>query len=114
MYTFPSSVNYPDASLNDFRFDLRENATESGQGIVYLSDESAEGRNGIVVLDLGTGESWRHLDLHPSTRGTYGVVPSYQGRHSTNGQQDLHIVISHKVVMAYNLIPLAQSCISRP
>lgn len=73
-------MNYPDASLNDLRFDLRENATESGQGIVYFSDESAEGRNGIVVLDLGTGKSWRQLDHHPSMLGAYGVVPSYQGR----------------------------------
>ncbi|KAL1859869.1 hypothetical protein Plec18170_001815 [Paecilomyces lecythidis] len=79
VYTFPSTVNYPDSSLNDLRFDLRPNATESGKGIVYFSDESPEGRNGVVMLDLGTGESWRQLDLHPSTRGAYDVVPSYQG-----------------------------------
>ncbi|RWQ91272.1 major royal jelly protein [Paecilomyces variotii] len=79
VYTFPSTVNYPDSSLNDLRFDLRPNVTESGKGIVYFSDESPEGRNGIVMLDLGTGESWRQLDLHPSTRGAYDVVPSYQG-----------------------------------
>ncbi|KAL1962722.1 hypothetical protein VTN77DRAFT_9266 [Rasamsonia byssochlamydoides] len=78
-YTFPSTVNYPDSSVNDIRFDLRPNITESGEGVVYISDESPEGRNGIIILDLGTGESWRHLDRHPSTLGTYGVVPSYQG-----------------------------------
>jgi len=27
-----------------------------------------EGRNGIIIVDLGTGESWRHLDGHPSVR----------------------------------------------
>ncbi|GAD92906.1 hypothetical protein SNOG_06040 [Paecilomyces variotii No. 5] len=79
VYTFPSTVNYPDSSLNDLRFDLRPNITESGKGIAYFSDESPEGRNGVVMLDLGTGESWRQLDLHPSTKGPYDVVPSYQG-----------------------------------
>lgn len=61
------------------RFDFNSNITFSGEGVAYLSDESPEGRNGIVVLDLGTGESWRHLDRHPAGVSTYGVVPSYQG-----------------------------------
>ncbi|OQD77039.1 hypothetical protein PENDEC_c003G03191 [Penicillium decumbens] len=79
IYTFPSTVNYPDSSLNDMRFDFRANLTASGRGVAYLSDESPEGRNGLVVLDLGTGESWRHLDRHPAGLSGYGVVPSYQG-----------------------------------
>ncbi|EFZ03957.1 major royal jelly protein [Metarhizium robertsii] len=78
-YLFPSTVSYPDSSVNDMRFDFRENITTSGQGVAYLSDESPEGRNGIIVLDLGTGESWRHLDRHPAGLSGYGVVPSYQG-----------------------------------
>ncbi|KID98385.1 major royal jelly protein, partial [Metarhizium majus ARSEF 297] len=79
-YLFPSTVSYPDSSVNDMRFDFRENITTSGQGVAYLSDESPEGRNGIIVLDLGTGESWRHLDRHPAGLSGYGVVPSYQGK----------------------------------
>ncbi len=31
-------------------------------GIAYITDSSNEGRNGIVIVDLATGESWRHLD----------------------------------------------------
>ncbi|KAM3426553.1 hypothetical protein NHJ13734_009389, partial [Beauveria thailandica] len=78
-YLFPSTVNYPSSSVNDVRFDLRENITTSGSGVAYISDESPEGRNGIIVLDLGTGETWRHLDRHPAGLSGYGVVPSYQG-----------------------------------
>ncbi|OJJ48214.1 hypothetical protein ASPZODRAFT_14362 [Penicilliopsis zonata CBS 506.65] len=60
--TFPLDVAYPDSYLNDVRFDLRTTITESGEGVAYLTDSSFVGRNGIVVVDLGTGESWRHLD----------------------------------------------------
>ncbi|GAB7360781.1 hypothetical protein MBLNU230_g0768t1 [Neophaeotheca triangularis] len=65
---FPETVAYPDSYLNDLRFDLRPETTESGKGIAYITDSSPEGRNGIVVVDLGTCESWRHLDGHPSVR----------------------------------------------
>jgi sugar lactone lactonase YvrE len=60
---FPPTVAYPDSYLNDVRFDLRPHLSgTSGQGIAYITDSSTEGRNGIVMADLGTGESWRHLD----------------------------------------------------
>ncbi|KAJ9648971.1 hypothetical protein H2199_000884 [Coniosporium tulheliwenetii] len=59
---FPPDVAYPDSYLNDVRFDLRPNITSSGHGVAYITDSSTEGRNGIVTVDLGTGESWRHLD----------------------------------------------------
>lgn len=67
-YVFPPTVAYSDSYLNDARFDLRPNVTSSGQGIAYITDSSNEGRNGLVILDLGTGESWRHLNGHPSVR----------------------------------------------
>ncbi len=54
--------------LNDIRFDLRPNITSSGGGIAYITDSSTEGRNGIIIVDLGTGESWRHLDNTPEVR----------------------------------------------
>lgn len=63
---FPTTVAYPDSYLNDVRFDLRANITSSGKGVAYITDSSIEGRNGLIVVDLGTGESWRHLDGHPS------------------------------------------------
>ena len=78
-YTFPASVHFPDSYMNDLRFDMRANATASGQGIAYIVDSSNEGRTGFIMLDLGTGESWRQLTQHPSTLRTYEDVPSYQG-----------------------------------
>ncbi|KAJ5629835.1 hypothetical protein N7528_003492 [Penicillium herquei] len=59
---FPQDVVYPESYLNDVRFDLRSSITESGQGVAYLTDSSFTYNNGIVVVDLGTEESWRHLD----------------------------------------------------
>ena len=78
-YIFPASVHYPDSYMNDLRFDMRANATASGKGICYINDSSNEGRNGFIMLDLGTGESWRQLTQHPSTLRTFEDVPSYQG-----------------------------------
>lgn len=68
---FPPNVAYPDSYINDIRFDLRSNVTASGQGVGYVTDSSQEGRNGIIVVDVGSGKSWRHLDgtkyVHPET-----------------------------------------------
>jgi sugar lactone lactonase YvrE len=61
------------------RFDLRPHITESGGGVAYITDSSAEGRNGIVVVDLGTGESWRHLDGTPEVRAERGFLPYLWG-----------------------------------
>ena len=58
---FPITVAFADSYLNDVRFDLSTNTA-------YITDSSVEGRNGIVVVNIETGESWRHLDGHPSTR----------------------------------------------
>ncbi|KAI1340335.1 major royal jelly protein-domain-containing protein [Xylariaceae sp. FL0016] len=78
-YTLPPSVHYPDSYMNDLRFDLRPNVTESGGGIAYIVDSSNEGRPGFIMIDLGTGESWRQLSQHPSTLMVFEDVPSYQG-----------------------------------
>jgi hypothetical protein len=78
-YTMPADVHFPDSYMNDLRFDLRSNVTESGGGIAYIVDSSDEGREGFIVIDLGTGESWRHLTQHPSTLRASEDVPSYQG-----------------------------------
>ncbi|KAI1383731.1 major royal jelly protein-domain-containing protein [Hypoxylon trugodes] len=78
-YTLPETVHYPDSYMNDLRFDLRPNATESGGGIAYIVDSSNEGRNGFIMIDLATGESWRQLNQHPSTQVVPEDVPSYQG-----------------------------------
>jgi sugar lactone lactonase YvrE len=78
-YTFPASVHFPDSYMNDIRFDLRPNVTTSGQGIAYIVDSSDEGRPGFIMLDLGTGDSWRRLTQHPSVLRVDRDVPSYQG-----------------------------------
>jgi hypothetical protein len=54
-----------------------DNKNRAGKGIAYITDTSEEGRNGLVVVDLGTGRSWRHLELHPSTQFEEGIVTSY-------------------------------------
>lgn len=62
---FPNTVPFPDSYLNDVRFDLNLRLTTSGQGVAYITDSSSEGRTGLIVVDLGTGQSWRHLDGSP-------------------------------------------------
>jgi sugar lactone lactonase YvrE len=76
---FPPTVAYPDSYLNDIRFDLRSSSSPSGQGIGYITDSSAEGRNGIIIVDLGSGESWRHLDGVREVRAERGFVPYVWG-----------------------------------
>lgn len=66
---------YPESYLNDVRFDLRILT----QGVAYITDSSDEGFNGIVVVDLDSGTSWRRLDGHNSTRATPRFVPSVSG-----------------------------------
>lgn len=71
--TFPSFVVFADSSLNDVRFDLRK-----GSNFAYITDSSPQ-HPGIVVVDLSTGESWRHLDGHPSVTVVSGFVPTHDG-----------------------------------
>ena len=78
-YTFPATVHYPDSYMNDLRFDLRPNETNSTAGVAYINDSSNEGRPGFIMVDLATGESWRRLTEHPSVLRTYNNVPTYQG-----------------------------------
>lgn len=61
---FESDVALPTTYLNDVRFDLRKGAG----GVAYITDSSDQGPNGIIVVDLATGEAWRRLHDHPSTK----------------------------------------------
>ncbi|KAI0372030.1 hypothetical protein BV20DRAFT_964722 [Pilatotrama ljubarskyi] len=70
--TFPSSVVAADSSLNDVRFDLR------GDGFAYLPDSSPQ-RPGLVVVNLRTGQSWRHLDNHPSVTVQVDLISFHNG-----------------------------------
>jgi sugar lactone lactonase YvrE len=60
----PQNVALPTTYLNDVRFDLRRGK----EGIAYITDSAQNGPNGIIVVDLASGESWRRLNDHPSTK----------------------------------------------
>jgi sugar lactone lactonase YvrE len=61
---FPQNVALSTTYLNDVRFDLRRGK----EGIAYITDSAQNGPNGIIVVDLASGESWRRLNDHPSTK----------------------------------------------
>ena len=44
-----------------------------------MTDSSSEGRNGLVILDLTSGKSWRHLDGDPRVHPNEQVVPFVWG-----------------------------------
>lgn len=71
-FTFPASVVPADSSLNDLRIDLR------GDGFAYLPDSSPQ-RPGLVVVNLRTGVSWRHLDNHPSVTVQVDLISFHNG-----------------------------------
>lgn len=69
---FPPDVALPTTYLNDVRFDLRRGK----EGAAYITDSAQKGANGIIVVDLATGESWRKLNDHPSTKAL--KLPDFQ------------------------------------
>lgn len=69
-----------DSYLNDVRFDLNSSLTDSGEGIAYITDSSMEGRNAIVIVDLGAKTAWRHLQNIPAVSATQGFVPTVWGQ----------------------------------
>lgn len=78
--TFPDTVAYADTYLNDVRFDLDPGLTATGEGVAYITDSSSEGRTGLIVVDLGSGESWRHLDGSPYVQGDRQFLAFVWGR----------------------------------
>ncbi|EIM21519.1 hypothetical protein E3Q22_03519 [Wallemia mellicola] len=69
-------VAFPSTYLNDVRIDL----TKNERGVAYITDSSDEGRTGLIVVDIATGDAWRHLDIHPSTRPDENAVFSFKGQ----------------------------------
>lgn len=76
--TFPPDVALRTTYLNDVRFDLRRGSA----GMAFITDSAEQGPNGIIVVDLATGESWRRLHDHPSTKAepTEAFRPVVEGR----------------------------------
>lgn len=75
---FPQNVAFPTTYLNDIRFDLRRGK----EGVAYITDSAQNGSNGIIVVDLASGESWRRLNDHPSTKSAdiQTFLPIVEGR----------------------------------
>lgn len=84
---FGANISYPDSYPNDIRVDLRPSLTSSGKGVAYLTDSSTSGRNGIIIVDLGTGQQWRHLDNTQYVRPETGFLPVMWGEpiYANNG-----------------------------
>ncbi len=73
---FPDTVVLSTSYLNDIRFDLRRGEA----GIAYITDSSPERTNAFIVVDLGTGRSWRRLAGHPAVQATPDFLPIVEGR----------------------------------
>ncbi|MEV3980441.1 L-dopachrome tautomerase-related protein [Nonomuraea sp. NPDC049758] len=80
---FDRGVALETSYLNDVRFDLRK-------GVAYLTDSADKGPNGIIVVDLASGQAWRRLHDHPSTKAARppDFVPVVEGRPFMERPQD--------------------------
>lgn len=73
---FTPDVALPSSYLNDVRFDLRR----STAGMAFITDSSAKGPNGFVVVDLAAGTARRKLGRHPSVQPEPGFLAVVEGR----------------------------------
>jgi sugar lactone lactonase YvrE len=73
---FPQEVALKSTYLNDIRFDLRRGKG----GMAFITDSSGNGPNGIIVVDLDSGRSWRKLNDHPSTKAEPNFLPTVEGQ----------------------------------
>ncbi len=55
-------------------------AADGIHGTAYITDSSSEGPNAIVVVDLGTGKSWRRLNQHSSVLSEDQFLMFAEGR----------------------------------
>jgi sugar lactone lactonase YvrE len=83
---FPQNVALPTTYLNDVRFDLRRGR----EGMAFITDSAQNGPNGIIVVDLASGDSWRRLHDHPSTKAEelQTFLPIVEGRPFLEQQPD--------------------------
>lgn len=73
---FAPEVAGPTAVVNDVRVDLGRGEA----GIAFITDSSAGGPNGIIVVDIAAGTARRRLNDHPSTRPEAGFVAVAEGQ----------------------------------
>ena len=83
---FPQEVALPTTYLNDVRFDLRRGS----EGMAFITDSAQKGPNGIIIVDLASGQSWRRLHDHPSTKAEelQTFLPIVEGRPFLEQQSD--------------------------
>ncbi|WP_234330209.1 major royal jelly family protein [Streptomyces acidiscabies] len=70
---FPPEVVPSNSYPNDVRFDLRRGA----KGMAFITDSG--GPNGVIVVDLATGRSWRRLTGHSSALPDKRFLPVIEG-----------------------------------
>lgn len=71
-FTFPPNIVAPTTYLNDFRLDFSRN-------LAYITDSGDKSPNGIIVLDLASGKSWRKLNGHKSVKAP-NIAPIVDGK----------------------------------
>jgi sugar lactone lactonase YvrE len=83
---FPQDVALSSTYLNDVRFDLRRGK----EGMAFITDSAQKGPNGIIVVDLASGDSWRRLHDHSSTKAEdlQTFLPIVEGRPFLESQPD--------------------------
>lgn len=79
---FPSDVVPSDSHPNDVRFDLRRGA----EGTAFITDSG--GSNGIIVVDLASGRSWRRLAGDHSVLAEEDFLPVMDGEPFMNRPAD--------------------------
>jgi sugar lactone lactonase YvrE len=72
---FKPDVALQTTYLNDVRFDLNRGR----EGMAFITDSSQSGPNGIIVVDLASGDAWRRLNDHPSTKAEPNFAPIVEG-----------------------------------
>jgi len=73
---FPRSVVPAATYLNDVRFDLRRGKG----GMAFITDSGAKAPNGIIIVDLATGRSFRRLGGHPSVKADTRLTMIVEGQ----------------------------------
>jgi sugar lactone lactonase YvrE len=90
---FPENVALPSTYLNDVRFNL----SMGKEGMAFITDSSDSGPNGIIVVDIASGSSWRKLNDHPSTKAEPNFTPRVEGEplmaRPSGGKPEAHLKI---------------------
>jgi sugar lactone lactonase YvrE len=73
---FPAGVITQNSYINDVRFDLCRGA----EGTAYITDSSSKGDNGIIVVDLASGRSWRKLNKRAEVQAEKGFKAIKDGQ----------------------------------